>query len=62
MCGTNNVLARRIKKSIGLVIHLHGHMAASIKVGKNLSLETNGKSSAGLPAMDHIKWNGQTAF
>jgi hypothetical protein len=44
-----------IKEVALLVIHFHGHVSATVQVGMHLVLKSNGKCSASLSAINHIK-------
>jgi hypothetical protein len=59
MRGTNEELTRCVKKAVGLEIHFHGHMAATVQVGMNHSLKTDGKCPARLAAVNDIERNCQ---
>lgn len=61
MGGTHQPVTRAVKKTIRLVVHLHRHMGASIEVGVRLSLVTNGKGTASLAAIKHVKRDSFTA-
>ena len=57
MRGAYQQVAGAVKKSIGLVIHLHRHMGATVQVGVHLILVTDGKGTADSTAIDHFKGN-----
>ena len=48
------------RKTVGLVIHFHGHMGAAVQVRMGNALVANGKSPASLPAVLHIEGHGQS--
>lgn len=55
--GTHQPMTRIVKKAVGLVVHLHRHMGATIQVGVHLALVPNGKGTASLATIDHVKRN-----
>lgn len=62
MRGTHQPVTRAVKKAVGLVIHLHRHMGTTVQIGVRRALIANGKSPAGLTAINHIKGNGFSAI
>jgi hypothetical protein len=62
MGGTHQPVARAVEKSIGLVVHFHGHMRASIEIGVHLVLVPNAKGLAGLTTVDDVKGHGLAAI
>ena len=60
--GAQQPAATVVKYAIGLKIQLHRHMAAAVQVGLCLAFKSNRKGTAGLPVINHIKWNGQVTF
>ena len=57
MCGTNEELSSCIEKPVGLEIHFHGHMAATVQISMNHPFKTDGKCPASLTAINDIEWN-----
>lgn len=58
MRGAHQPVACAVKKTVGLVIHLYRDMGATVQVGVHLSCIANGKSTARLTAILHVKRNG----
>ena len=58
MGGTNQIMPGEIKKAIGLVIHLHGHVGAPIQIRVHDASVAHGKCHTGLATVPHIKGNG----
>jgi len=53
--GTHQPLAGRVEKTVGLVVHLHWDMGTAVEVGVGTILKPNGKPTARLAAVNHIK-------
>ena len=56
--GAHEPLAGTVKKTVGLEVHLHGHMGAAVQVSVNLALEAHCKCASGLAGVDHVKRHG----
>jgi hypothetical protein len=57
MRGTNQKLPSGVKKAVGLEIHFHGHMAATVQISMNHPFKTDGKCPASLTTINDIEWN-----
>lgn len=55
MGGTNQIMPGEIKEAIGLVVHFHGHVGATVQVRIHDACVAHGKRHAGLAAVLHIK-------
>jgi hypothetical protein len=51
-----------VKKTVWLVVHFHGDMAAAVEVGMDLPLKAHRKGTAGLTRVHHIERNGHATF
>ena len=62
MGGAQQPAAIGVKKTVRLVIHLHGDMGAAVQVGVHLALVANGKGPAGLTGKHHVKRHRQATI
>ncbi len=62
MGSTHQPLACVIEKTVGLVIHFHRHMGATVQVSMHDTVVTDGKRTAGLSCINHIEGYRQTAL
>ena len=58
MCGANDPVPGHVKKLVGLVIHLYRNMGTPVEVGMHGTLVSDRKTTAGLAAVQHVKWHG----
>ena len=53
--GANQLAAAVVPKPVGLIVHFHGHMRATVEVSTHLTLKTHSKGQTGLSGIHHIK-------
>ncbi len=58
--GAHQPLAGGVEKTVGLVVHFHRHMGASVQVGDRYALKAHGKGAAGLASVHHVKRHRDT--
>ena len=60
--GAQQPLARVVKETVGLIVHLHGYMGAPVEIGMRRSPVADCEGAACLPAINHIKGHCHVAF
>ena len=55
MGGTHQVLTGQVVELVGLVVHFHRHMSATVQVGIRRAFKPNCKRSAGLPGVTQVE-------